>query len=148
MRSRREASGEAGPQITISVWARKAGAKKTRPWMWSRWRWVRRMCRRGGSAGGGDVEAGRRGGEGEPEAADAGAGVERQQRAVGEGDADAGGVAAVADRLRPRGRNRAAGSPELDLHAGPAPLPPASVGQKIAMPPWEPWAVRIGKADT
>src|SRR6476660_5878309 len=50
MRSRSEASGEAGPQITISVWGRKAGAKKTRPWMWSRWRWVRRMWRRAGSA--------------------------------------------------------------------------------------------------
>src|SRR5690348_2854979 len=49
MRSRSEASGEAGPQMTISVWVRKAGAKKTRPWMWSRWRWVRRMCRRVGS---------------------------------------------------------------------------------------------------
>src|ERR1051325_1948146 len=50
MRSRSEASGEAGPQITISVCGRKAGAKKTRPWMWSRWRWVRRMWSRAGSA--------------------------------------------------------------------------------------------------
>ncbi len=66
-----------------------------------------------------DVEAGRLGGEGEPEAADAGAGVERQQRAVREGDADAGGVAAVADRLRPRGGDRAARAPELDLHLSP-----------------------------
>jgi hypothetical protein len=25
------------------VSGRKAGAKNIRPWMWSRWRWVRRM---------------------------------------------------------------------------------------------------------
>ncbi len=63
-----------------------------------------------------DVQAGRLVGERQAEAADAGAGVERQHRAVGEGDADAGGVAAVADRLRPRGGDRAARAPELDLH--------------------------------
>src|SRR3954468_22014118 len=114
MRSRSEASGEAGHQITISVWGRKAGAKKTRPWMWSRWRWVRRMCRRAGSAGWGSPREGRAArlvGLRQPEAADAGPGVERQQRAVGEGDADAGGVAAVADRFRSGGRDRAARPP-------------------------------------
>ena len=95
-----------------------------------------------------DVQPGRLVAEAEAEAADAGAGVERQQRAVGEGDADAGGVAAVADRLRPRGGDRAARPPELDPHAGRAPLPPIRVGQKTAIAPWEPWAVRIGKAET
>ncbi len=76
-----------------------------------------------------------------------GAGVERQQRAVGEGDPDAGGVAAVADRLRPRGGDRAARAPELDLHQCPVPLlEPA--GQKTAIAPCEPCAVRIGKAET
>src|SRR5436305_14709141 len=95
-----------------------------------------------------DVEAGRLVGLGEAEAADAGAGVEGEERAVGEGDADARGVAAVADRFRARGRDRAARPPELDLHAGPAPLPLASEGQKTAIAPCEPWAVRIGKAET
>src|ERR1700710_423745 len=95
-----------------------------------------------------DVQPSRLVAEREAEAADAAAGVERQQRAVGEGDADAGGVAAVADRLRPRGGNRAARAPELDLHSGRVPLPFVPVGQKIAMPPWEPCAVRIGKAET
>ena len=35
-----------GPQTSISVSGRKAGAKNIRPWMWSRWRWVSRrlMC--------------------------------------------------------------------------------------------------------
>ena len=94
-----------------------------------------------------DVQPGRLVGQGEAEAADPGAGVERQHRAVGEGDADAGGVAAVADRFRPRGRDRPPRSPELDLHAGPAPLPSAA-GQKTAIAPCEPCAVWIGKAET
>src|SRR5689334_13332758 len=94
-----------------------------------------------------DVEAGRLVGQGEAEAADAGAGVERQHRAVSEGDADAGGVAAVADRFRPRGRDRAPRSPELDLHAGSAPLTFAR-GQKTAIAPCEPCGVWIGKAET
>src|ERR1700710_1137224 len=68
--------------------------------------------------------------------------------AWGGGDAAAGGVPAVADRLRPGGGNRAARPPELHLHAGCAPSPFVPAGQKIAMPPCEPWAVRIGKAET
>src|SRR4051795_13728661 len=99
MRSRSEASGEAGPQITISVCGRKAGAKKTRPWMWSRGRWGRRMWRRvgpsGRGGGGGCGEAGRPPGGVQPEPADPGAGAGGEERAVGEGAADAGGVAAV-----------------------------------------------------
>ena len=95
-----------------------------------------------------DVEPGRLVRQRQAEAADAGAGVERQHRAVGEGDADAGGVAAVADGFRPRGGDRSARAPELDLHAGSAPLPLRSEGQKTAIAPCEPCAVRIGKAET
>ena len=50
MRSSSEASGAAGPQTTISDVGRKAGAKNTSPWMWSMWRWVRRMLMRVPSA--------------------------------------------------------------------------------------------------
>src|SRR5215213_11253083 len=95
-----------------------------------------------------DVEPGRLVGQRQAEAADPGARVERQHRAVGEGDADAGGVAAVADRFRPGGRDRAARPPELDLHAGPAPLPFFKEGQKTAIAPCEPCGVRFGKAET
>src|SRR4051794_14723657 len=122
MRSRSEASGEAGPQKKLSVWGGGGGARKTRPW--GGWGGGGGGGVRGGGApdkdlglrgeGGGeedealdvvevevgeeDVEPGRLVGLGQAEAADAGAGVERQHRAVREGDADAGGVAAVADR--------------------------------------------------
>src|SRR3954449_7254963 len=143
MRSRSEASGEAGPPLPRSGRGGEGGAEKTRP-------------RRGGGGGGGgglgggveepldvvevevgeeDVEAARLVGLGEAETADPGAGVECEERAVGEGDADAGGVAAVADRFRTGGRDRAARPPELDLHAGAAPLPPVSEGQKTAIAP-------------
>ena len=106
MRSRRLASGEAGPQITISACVRKSGAKKARPWMWSRCRWVSSRLIRVGSSG----SARPRPRMPVPASSD-------QQRAVGEGDADAGGVAAVADRLRAGGGDRAARPPEVDLHA-------------------------------
>ena len=137
MRSRSEASGEAGPPDHDLGLRAEGGGEE-------------------GEAedvvevevGEEDVQSCRLVAEREAEAADAAAGVERQQRAVGEGDADAGGVAAIADRLRPGGGDRAARPPELDLHAGCAPLPFVPAGQKIAMPPWEPWAVRIGKAET
>ena len=93
-----------------------------------------------------DVEAGRLRGEGEAEVADPGAGIEGQQRSVGEGDADAGGVAAVADRVGPRGRDRASRAPELELHLSARPRS-TEVGQKTAIAPWVPCGVRIGKAE-